>query len=106
MAEATLTKVKIHPLGDRVLVKPVEAKETKRGGIIIPETAKEKPQEGKIIAVGKGKVTEDGKTLPMEVKPGDRILYGKYSGNELKIDDEDYLIIHQDDILGILSDSK
>jgi chaperonin GroES len=106
MAEATLTKVKIQPLGDRVLVKPVEAKETKRGGIIIPETAKEKPQEGKIVAVGKGKVTEDGKTLPMEVKPGDRILYGKYSGNELKIDDEDYLIIHQDDILGILSDSK
>ncbi|MBI5622914.1 MAG: co-chaperone GroES [Elusimicrobia bacterium] len=106
MAEATLTKVKIQPLGDRVLVKPVEAKETKRGGIIIPDTVKEKPQEGKIIAVGKGKVTEDGKTLPMEVKVGDRILYGKYSGNELKIDDEDYLIIHQDDVLGILSDSK
>ena len=106
MAEATLTKVKIQPLGDRVLVKPVEAKETKRGGIIIPDTVKEKPQEGKIVAAGKGKVTEDGKTLPMEVKPGDRILYGKYSGNELKIDDEDYLIIHQDDILGILSDSK
>ena len=106
MAEATLTKVKIQPLGDRVLVKPVEAKETKRGGIIIPDTAKEKPQEGKIVAAGKGKVTEDGKTLPMEVKPGDRILYGKYSGTEVKIDGEDYLIIHQDDILGILSDSK
>ncbi|MBI4677308.1 MAG: co-chaperone GroES [Elusimicrobia bacterium] len=98
--------MKIQPLGDRVLVKPVEAKESKRGGIIIPETAKEKPQEGKIAAVGKGKVTEEGKVLPMEVKVGDRILYGKYSGNELKIDDEDYLIIHQDDILGILSDSK
>ena len=102
MAEATLTKVKIQPLGDRVLVKPVEQKETKRGGIIIPDTAKEKPQEGEVIAVGKGKVTEDGKVLAMEVKPGDRILYGKYSGNEIKMDDVEHLIMHQDDILGIL----
>ncbi|MDD5656123.1 MAG: co-chaperone GroES [Elusimicrobia bacterium] len=102
MAEATLSKVKIQPLGDRVLVKPVEQKETKRGGIIIPDTAKEKPQEGQIVATGKGKMTEDGKLLPMDVKPGDRILYGKYSGNEIKIDDADYLIMHQDDILGIL----
>ncbi|OGS54516.1 MAG: co-chaperone GroES [Elusimicrobia bacterium RIFOXYB2_FULL_62_6] len=102
MADATLTKVKIQPLGDRVLVKPVEAKEVKRGGIIIPDTAKEKPQEGEVIAVGKGKVTEDGKVLPMDVKPGDRILYGKYSGNEIKIDDVEHLIMHQDDILGIL----
>jgi len=101
-AEATLTKVKIQPLGDRVLVKPVEAKESKRGGIIIPDTAKEKPQEGEIVAVGKGKTTEDGKTLPMDVKVGDRILYGKYSGNEIKLDDQDYLIMHQEDILGIL----
>ncbi len=102
MAEATLTKVKIQPLGDRVLVKPVEAKEVKRGGIIIPDTAKEKPQEGLVVATGKGKVTEDGKVLPMDVKPGDRILYGKYSGNEIKIDDVEHLIMHQDDILGIL----
>ena len=102
MSQATLSKVKIQPLGDRVLVKPVEQKETKRGGIIIPDTAKEKPQEGEVIACGKGKLTEDGKVLPMDVKPGDRILYGKYSGNELKLDDQDYLIMHQDDILGIL----
>jgi len=100
--EATLTNVKIQPLGDRVLVKPVEAKEVKKGGIIIPDTAKEKPQEGKVVAAGKGKITEDGKVLPMEVKPGDRILYGKYSGTEIKIDDEEHLIMHQDDILGIL----
>jgi chaperonin GroES len=102
MAEATLTKVKIQPLGDRVLVKPQEAKETKRGGIIIPDSAKEKPQEGLVVATGKGKTTEDGKVLPMDVKAGDKILYGKYSGSEIKIDDEDYLIMHQDDILGIL----
>lgn len=102
MAEATLTKVKIQPLGDRVLVRPVEGKEVKKGGIIIPDTAKEKPQEGEVVACGKGKTTEDGKVLPMEVKAGDRILYGKYSGNEIKIDDQEYLIMHQDDILGIL----
>lgn len=102
MAEATLTKVKIQPLGDRVLVKAVEEKEVKKGGIIIPDTAKEKPQEGEVVAVGKGKTTEDGKLLPMEVKAGDRILYGKYSGTEIKIDDQEYLIMHQDDILGLL----
>ena len=102
MAEATLTKVKIQPLGDRVLVKPVEQKEIKKGGIIIPETAKEKPQEGEVISCGKGKTGDDGKLIPMEVKAGDRILYGKYSGNEIKIDDVEYLIMHQDDILGIL----
>lgn len=102
MTEATLTKVKIQPLGDRVLVKPLEAKETKRGGIIIPETAKEKPQEGLVVATGKGKTTEDGKVLPMDVKAGDKILYGKYSGNEIKLDGEDHLIMHQDDVLGIL----
>lgn len=102
MAEATMTKVKIQPLGDRVLVQPVEAKETKRGGIIIPDSAKEKPQEGVVVATGKGKTTEDGKVLPMDVKAGDKILYGKYSGNEIKLDGEDYLIMHQDDILGIL----
>jgi len=102
MAEATLSKVKIHPLGDRVLVKPVEQKESKRGGIIIPDTAKEKPQEGEVVAVGKGKTSDDGKLIAMEVKAGDRILYGKYSGNEIKIDEVEHLIMHQDDILGIL----
>ncbi len=101
MAE-TSTQVKIQPLGDRVLVKPVEPKEVKKGGIIIPDTAKEKPMEGEIIAAGPGKTTEDGKRLPMDVKAGDRILYGKYSGTEIKINDVEYLIMHQDDILGVL----
>ena len=103
MAEATLTKVKIQPLGDRVLVQPLEQKEVKKSGIIIPDTAKEKPQEGKIVAAGKGKTTEDGKVLPMDVKVGDKVLYGKYSGTEIKLDDQEMLIMHQDDILGILS---
>ena len=103
MAEATLSKVKIQPLGDRVLVKPVEAKEMKRSGIIIPDSAKEKPQEGLVAACGKGKTTEDGKVIALDVKVGDKILYGKYSGSEIKLDDEDYLIMHQDDILGILT---
>jgi len=102
MAEATLSKVKIQPLGDRVLVQPLEAKEVKKGGIIIPDTAKEKPQEGKIVAAGAGKKTDEGKVLPMDVKVGDRVLYCKYSGTEIKIDDQEYLIMHQEDILGIL----
>ncbi len=102
MAEATLSKVKIQPLGDRVLVKAVEAKELKRSGIIIPDSAKEKPQEGIIAACGKGKTTEDGKVIALDVKVGDKVLYGKYSGSEIKLDDEEYLIMHQDDILGIL----
>ncbi len=102
MTQATATKVKLQPLGDRVLVKPLEQKETKRGGIIIPDTAKEKPQEGEVIACGRGKTTDDGKVLPMDVKPGDKILYGKYSGTEVKLDDEEYLVMHQDDIVGIL----
>jgi chaperonin GroES len=102
MAEATLTKVKIQPLGDRVLVKALEQKEQKRGGIIIPDSAKEKPQEGLIVATGKGKTTDEGTVLPMDVKAGDTVLYGKYSGSEIKLDDEEYLIMHQDDILGIL----
>ena len=102
MAEATLSKVKLQPLGDRVLLQPIEQKEIKKSGIIIPDTAKEKPQEGKIIAAGKGKTTEEGKVLPMDVKAGDKVLYGKYSGTEIKINDEEYLIMHQEDILGIL----
>jgi len=95
--------MKVRPLGDRVLVKPLEeVEEKKKGGIIIPDTAKEKPQEGKVIAVGKGKITEQGKTIPLDVKVGDRILFGKYSGNEIKIDDKDYLIVREEDILGII----
>jgi len=94
--------MKMKPLGDRVLVKPTEEKEVKKGGIIIPDTAKEKPQEGEIIAVGPGKFDETGKKIPMDVKAGDKILYGKYSGTEVKIDSKEYLIMHQDDILGII----
>jgi len=100
MAQAT--KTKLRPLHDRVLVKRVEEEEVRRGGIIIPDTAKEKPQEGKVIAVGTGRVTEDGKRLPLEVKAGDRILFGKYSGSEVKIDDHEYLIMKEEDVLGIL----
>lgn len=99
---ATQSKVKLQPLGDRVLVKPLEPKETIKGGIIIPETAKEKPMEGEIIAAGKGRTTDDGKLVPMEVKAGDKILYGKYSGTEIKIDDEEYLIMREEDILGLV----
>ena len=102
MAEATLSKVNIQPLGDRVLVKPVEAKESKRGGIIIPDSAKEKPQEGVVAACGKGKTTEDGKVIALDVKVGDKILYGKYSGSEIKLNDEEFMMMSQDDILGIL----
>jgi chaperonin GroES len=94
--------MKIRPLHDRVLVKRLEPKETVKGGIIIPETAKEKPQEGEVVAVGNGKVLEDGKVLPMNVKAGDRILFGKYAGTDVKIDEEEYLIMREDDILGIL----
>jgi len=99
---ATATKTKLRPLHDRILVKRVEEEEVRRGGIIIPDTAKEKPQEGKVIAVGTGKVSEDGKKIPMDVKAGDRILFGKYSGSEVKIDDEEYLILREEDVLGIL----
>ncbi len=102
MTDAVLTKVKIRPLGDRVLVKPVQKEKEERSGLIIPDTAKEKPQEGEIIAAGKGKTSDDGKLIPIEVKVGDKILYGKYSGTEIKIDGDEYLIMHQDDILGIL----
>jgi chaperonin GroES len=92
----------IKPLGDRVLVQPLEEKETKKGGIIIPDTAKEKPQEGKIIALGTGKVDENGKKVAFEVKKGDRVLIPKYGGTEVKIEDETYLLIKEEDILGII----
>jgi chaperonin GroES len=94
--------VNIRPLHDRVLVKRIEQDEQVRGGIIIPDTAKEKPQEAEVIAVGPGKLDEDGKRMPMDVKKGDRILVGKYSGSEIKIEDEDYVILREDEILAVI----
>jgi chaperonin GroES len=94
--------MKVKPLYDRVLVKREEAAEVKKGGIIIPDTAKEKPLEGKVIAVGAGKVDEHGKRVPMEVKAGDRVLIGKYAGNEIKIDDVEHVIVREDEILGVI----
>jgi chaperonin GroES len=94
--------MKIRPLHDRMLVERLEEKEVKKGGIIIPDTAKEKPQEGKVIAAGTGKLTDDGKKLPMDVKAGDRILFGKYSGSEVRLDDKEYLILREEDVLAIL----
>ena len=92
----------IRPLHDRVLVQRVKEEEKTKGGIIIPDTAKEKPLEGKVIAVGNGKVAEDGSVRKLEVKPGDRILFGKYSGTEVKIDGEEHLILREDDVLGVI----
>jgi chaperonin GroES len=92
----------VKPLGDRVLVQPIEEKEEKKGGIIIPDTAKEKPQEGKVIALGTGKRDENGKLVPFEVKKGDRVLISKYGGTEIKIDGKDYLIMREEDILGVI----
>ncbi len=94
---------RIRPLADRLIVKRLEEQEQKSvGGIIIPDTAKEKPQEGKVVAVGKGKMNEDGKVIPLDVKAGDRILFGKYSGSEIKIDGEEHLILREEDVLGIV----
>jgi len=92
----------LRPLGDRILVKRVKEEERTKGGIIIPDTAKEKPQEGKVVSVGKGKYGDDGKLIPIEVKAGDKILFGKYSGSEFKHEGEDLLILREDDILGII----
>jgi chaperonin GroES len=94
--------MKVKPLGDRVLVQPKKDSEMSKGGIIIPDTAKEKPQEGKVIAVGTGKRDEEGKLLPFNVKAGDRVLMPKYGGTEIKLDDQDYVIIREEDILGVL----
>ena len=94
---------KINPLADRVIVQPKEAEETTKGGIILPDTAKEKPIEGKIVAVGPGKVTEEGKLINMSVKVGDTILYGKYSGTEISIEGSEYLIMRESDIYGIVN---
>jgi len=94
---------RIRPLADRLIVKRVDEQEQKSaGGIIIPDTAKEKPQEGKVVAVGKGKLSEDGKVIPLDVKAGDRILFGKYSGSEIKIDGEEHLILREEDVLGVV----
>jgi chaperonin GroES len=94
--------MKLRPLQDRILVQRVKEEEKTKGGIIIPDTAKEKPVEGKIIAVGNGKLDENGKRIALEVKKGDRILFGKYSGTEVKIEDEEYLIMREDDVLGVI----
>ncbi len=94
--------MKLRPLQDRILVQRVEEAEKTKGGIIIPDSAKEKPAEGKVVAVGNGKLADDGKRVPLEVKKGDRILFGKYSGTEVKIEGEDYLIMREDDVLGII----
>ena len=93
--------MKFRPLGDRILVKRVESEEKTKGGIIIPDTAKEKPQEGRVVAVGKGKVTNDGKLQPIDVGAGDRVLFGKYAGTEIQLDGEEHVIIREDDVLGI-----
>ena len=94
--------MKIRPLQDRVIVKRIAEEEKTKGGIIIPDTAKEKPQEGKIVAVGKGKMNDDGKITPLDVKVNDRILFGKYSGTEIIVDGEEHLIMREDDILGVI----
>ena len=94
--------MKIRPLQDRIIVKRIDEEETSKGGIIIPDSAKEKPSEGKVIAVGKGKVNDDGKVSPLDVKKGDRVLFSKYAGTEINIEGEEHLIIREDDVLGIL----
>jgi len=96
----------VRPLHDRLLIKRIEEKETVKGGIIIPDTDKEKPQEGEVIAVGNGKKTEEGKIVPLDVKAGDRILFGKYSGTEIKLDEQEYLILREDEVLGVLEGAR
>ena len=97
-----MAAVNVKPLGDRVLVQPIEEQEVKKGGIIIPDTAKEKPQEGEVMAVGEGKYREDGSRQSLDVKVGDRVLFGKYSGSEVKLDNEEFLIMREDEILGVI----
>jgi len=95
--------MKVTPLHDRVLVRRIEEREQRKGGIIIPDAAKEKPMEGKVIAVGSGKVDDDGKRTPLEVKAGDRVLFGKYAGTEIKIEDKEHVILNENEVLGIIS---
>jgi chaperonin GroES len=99
---ATAASTKIAPLADRIVIKPLEDTETMRGGLYIPDTAKEKPQQGEVVAVGPGKMTDDGKRIAPEVKEGDRVLYGKYSGTEVTVADEQYLILRESDVLAIV----
>lgn len=103
MAKATAS-TKLRPLGDRVVVKPTEREEMTKSGIVLPDTAKEKPQEGKILATGPGRILDDGTREPMDVKVGQKVLYGKYAGTEFKVDDDDLLIVSQKDILAIVED--
>jgi chaperonin GroES len=98
--------MQIRPLYDRIVVKRIEEKETKVGGLFIPDSAKEKPQEGEVVAVGQGKRNEDGKLIPLDVKAGDRILFGKYSGSDIKVDGQEYMIMREDEVLGILEDAQ
>jgi chaperonin GroES len=97
--------MKIRPLHDRVLIKRIAEQETVRGGIIIPDSAKEKPQEGEVVAVGNGKILENGQRVPLDVKEGDRILFGKYAGSEIKVEGEEYLILREDEVLGVLANA-
>jgi chaperonin GroES len=99
MAAKAKSAVKLQPLGDRIIVRPIQKEEVTKGGIVLPDTAKEKPQEGEVVAVGPGKLTDDGKRLEMEVRAGDRVIYAKYAGMEIKIDDEELLILRDSDVL-------
>lgn len=103
MAKATTVDTKVRPLHDRILVRRLQEDEKTAGGIIIPDTAKEKPQRGEIVAAGKGRVTQEGKTIPLEVRIGDKVLFGKYSGTELKLNGEELLMMREEDILGVLN---
>ena len=94
--------MKVRPLHDRIIVQRIEEEEQRVGGIIIPDTAKEKPQQGKVVAVGKGKIEKDGKVTPLDVKAGDTVLFGKYAGQEIKVDGEEYLIMNEDDVLAVV----
>lgn len=94
--------MKVKPLYDRVIIKRIEEKEVRRGGIIIPDSAKEKPMEGKVIAIGAGRIDKEGKRVPLEIKVGDRVLFGKYAGQEIKIDDQEHVILKEDEVLGII----
>jgi chaperonin GroES len=104
LATATKTETKLTPLGDRVVVKPTPREEMTKSGLVLPDTAKEKPQEGSVIAVGPGRILDDGKREPMDIKVGQKVLYGKYAGTEFKLDDDELLIVSQKDILAIVAD--
>ena len=102
-ATATQTSLKLKPIGDRVIVQRLGSAEKSKGGLYLPDSAQEKPQEGKVIAVGSGKTLKDGKVVPLSVKAGDRIIFGKYSGSEIKVDDKEYVFLNEDDILAIVT---